>query len=127
MAMKNIILVISMLAISLVFGEYAFTAEEETQLFMADGQLKSHPIRVFITKDINKDMKPMLMLTGSHAITKKERGEGRLVEPMVIAQNQRSEQTVNETKITLTGTLLLFDLNHYPIPSYKAVMRLTPT
>lgn len=125
--MKNIILVISMLVMNLVFGKYAFTAEEETQLFMADGQLKSHPIRVFITKDINKDMKPRLRLTGSHAITKKKKGEDRLIEPMLIAQNQKSEQTVNETKIALTGTLLLFDLSHYPIPSYKAVMRLTPT
>lgn len=125
--MKNIYLVISMLVMTLVISQEALSAEEKVQLFMADGQLKSHPLRLFITKDIDETMSPKLMLTGIHSITKKNEAEDRLIEPMLIAQNQKSEQIVNDTKITFTGTLFLFDLSSYPIPAYKAVMRLTPT
>lgn len=103
------------------------SAEPQVQLFMADGQLKSHPMRLFITKDIDESMMPQLLLTGSHAISKKQIAEGQRIEPMLIARHQQSEQVVNDAKVSLSGTLILFDLSHYPIPFYKAVMRLTPT
>ena len=125
--MKNIFLVISVLITTLIFSHSAWSSEEKTQLFMADGQLKSHPLRIFLTKDIDETMSPKLMLTGSHAITRKNEGEDQLIAPMLVAKNQRSEQTINDTQVSLTGTLLLFDLRHYPIPAYKSVMRLTPT
>lgn len=96
-------------------------------LFMADGQLKSHPIRVFISQDIADSMKPRLVLTASHVISPKRPEEQRFIEPMLVARHQTVEQVVNEAKIALTGTLLLFDLSHYPVPFYKTVVRLTPT
>jgi len=125
--MKNTFLVIPWLVMTLLFSQGAWSAEEKMQLFMADGQLKSHPLRLFLTRDIDESMSPRLMLTGSHAITQKNAAEDQLIAPMLIAQNQKSDQTINDTQVTLTGTLLLFDLRHYPIPAYKAVMRLTPT
>ncbi|MDD5323413.1 MAG: hypothetical protein PHD43_22960 [Methylococcales bacterium] len=125
--MKNTFLVIPWLVMMLLFSQGAWSAEEKIQLFMADGQLKSHPLRLFVTRDIDESMSPRLMLTGSHAITQKNAAEDQLIAPMLIAQNQKSEQTINDTQVTLTGTLLLFDLRHYPIPAYKTVMRLTPT
>ena len=102
-------------------------AEEQIRLFMPDGQLKSHPVRVFITRDIGASMNPMLKLTGSHAIIEKQQGEDDLIKPMLIARHQQSEQSIAGQKITLEGTLILFDLTQYPIPFYKAVTRLTPT
>ena len=125
--MKNTLLVISWFVMTLLFQSGRMSAEENIQLFMADGQLKSHPLRLFLTQNIDESMSPRLMLTGSHAITKKNAVEDQLIAPMLIAQNQKSEQTINDAQVTLTGTLLLFDLRHYPIPAYKAVMRLTPT
>jgi len=125
--MKNTLLVIPWLLMSLLFSQGAWPAEDKIQLFMADGQLKSHPLRLFVTQNIDESMSPRLRLTGSHAITQKNAIEDELIAPMLIAQNQKSEQTINGAQVTLTGTLLLFDLRHYPIPAYKAVMRLTPT
>lgn len=98
-----------------------------TRLFMADGQLKSHPIRVFINQDIADDMKPTLVLTGSHAVNPAQPVEPVRVQPMLLARQQTSEQQVNDQTVMVTGTLMLFDLSHYPIPLYKTVVRLTPT
>lgn len=98
-----------------------------TRLFMSDGQLKSHPIRVFINQDIAEDMKPTLVLTGSHAVNPAQLVEPVRVQPMLLARQQISEQQVNDQKVSMTGTLMLFDLSHYPIPLYKTVVRLTPT
>jgi len=125
--MKNIRLLTILLAMILFMSSNASSAEESVQLFMADGQLKSHPIRVFITKDIADSVSPKLMLKGSHAISKKNAAEDLLIKPLLIARKQESEQIINENKVILTGTLLLFDLSHYPIPGYKTAMRLTPT
>jgi len=125
--MKKVHLLTFLSVIMLCISPFALSSEESVQLFMADGQLKSHPIRVFITKDITDSMSPKLMLKGSHAFSKKNSAEDSLIKPLLIARKQESEQMDNENKVTLTGTLLLFDLSHYPIPNYKTAMRLTPT
>ncbi len=121
---------ISCLAILILFSSISFTAqanEEETSLFMADGQLKSHPIRIFITKDITEDMHPQLILPGNHSITEEKQSEKIPTKPMYFARNQQSEQVINGSKVTLTGTLLLFDIANYDIDWFKAVTRVTPT
>lgn len=100
--MKNKIKLGFVSALLCLISQTALSAEEKIQLFMADGQLKSHPLRLFITKDIDETMRPKLMLTGSHAITKKSKGEDQLIKPMLIAQNQKSEQTVNDINSTLS-------------------------
>lgn len=97
------------------------------RLFMADGQLKSHPVRVFINQDISEDMQPSLILTGSYAINTDPSIEPVKVKPMLIARQQLAEQQENGQLITVKGTLILFDLRHYPVPLYKTVVRLTPT
>jgi len=100
---------------------------DAVRLYMPDGQLKTHPIKVFINQDIPRSMHPKLQLTGSHAITEKQEEENYLRKPMVLARNQEWVEVRRGSKISSTGTLMLFDLSNYPIPFYKATMRLTPT
>ncbi len=96
------------------------------ELFVADGQLMSHPFRVFVTHDITPDMQPRLLLQASHTISPVQKGEFERIKPLVIARNQISTETVAGQKVQMTGTLLLFDLQKYPVPPYKGMIRLTP-
>lgn len=96
------------------------------ELFVADGQLMSHPFRVFVTHDITPDMQPRLSLHASHTFSAVQKGERDSIRPLVIARNQISTETVAGQKIQVTGTLLLFDLQDYPVPLYKGMIRLTP-
>jgi hypothetical protein len=50
---------------------FAASDGETPQLFMPDGQLKSHTIRVYVTHDISADQQPRLRLLRSHAVTKR--------------------------------------------------------
>ena len=106
---------------------HAQEADRVVRLFMSDGQFKSHPIRVYVTADIAEHMKPELRLTGRHTMTDQKEGGDRLLKPVVVARHQTWMAVVEGEKVSCQGTLLLFDLNHYPIPFYKAMMRLTPT
>jgi hypothetical protein len=45
---------------------------------------------------------------------------------MTVAPHQQLYQTVNGQQIASIGTVLLFDLRHYPLPFYKAMIRVTP-
>jgi len=103
------------------------TAETAVHLYMPDGQLNSHPIKVFINKDISRSMHPKLRLTASHAITEKQESEDDLKKPMVLARHQEWVEVQYGNQVRSVGTLMLFDLSNYPIPFYKATMRLTPT
>ncbi|MFZ5594379.1 MAG: hypothetical protein ACOY4D_08995 [Pseudomonadota bacterium] len=96
------------------------------ELFVADGQLMSHPFRVFLTHDITPEMQPRLSLHASHTFSTAQKGERDEIKPLVIARNQISTETVASQKIQMTGTLLLFDLQNYPVPPYKGMIRLTP-
>jgi len=100
---------------------------DAVRLYMPDGQLKTHPVKVFINKDISREMDPKLQLNGSHAITEKQEEEDYLRKPMVLGRNQEWIEELNGSKVSATGTLMLFDLSNYPIPFYKATMRLMPT
>ena len=106
----------------------AADTNEPVQLFMPDGQLKSHPLRVFVDRDITASMKPMLKLTESHAVTRQNQSELQAHPAMLLARHQKSVQLINGQEVSFTGTLLLFDLRErFHIPFYKAVARVTPT
>jgi len=128
---RRSVMVIRQLAIILVLFLNPAPALTEpsaaTRLNMPDGQLKSHPIKVFINRDITRDMQPKLQLAASHAITEKQDGESFLREPMVLARHQEWTEIRHGTRVSVVGTLMLFDLSNYPIPFYKATMRLIPT
>src|SRR5262245_60444708 len=46
--------------------------ESTLRLYMPDGQLKSHSIRVYVSRDIQPNQNPQLRLLRSHAVTKKD-------------------------------------------------------
>ena len=105
---------------------HAQEAATPVQLFMPDGQLKSHPVRVFVTNDVTEAMEPQFQLTGSHAICEQKAGESRLRKPEVVARHHKWVEIMEGERVGFTGTLLLYDLGKYPIPFYKAMMRVTP-
>ncbi len=111
----------------LLLSGSVFASDPSTHLHMPDGQLSSHPIRVYATPDIPESLDPRLRLTGSHEVTKKHTTEDELIKPFVHATNQNWVEIVAGQKVTRTGTLLLFDLRNYPIHPLKAMIRLTPT
>jgi hypothetical protein len=100
-------------------------AEPDTgaELYMRDGQLKSHPVRIFVTHDISDAMKPRLTLMTNHAITEAEPNANQEIEPKHIGRWQSMEVNKDEP---LNGTLLLFDLKDYPVPPYKGMTRVLP-
>lgn len=98
---------------------------ETPQLFMPDGQLKSHTVRVYVTHDISPDLQPRLRLLRSHAVTKKAMDESRPLEPGIVAPGQEWVERVGGQDIRRRGTLLLFDLSSLDF-HYKAMMRVMP-
>lgn len=99
---------------------------EAPRLFMPDGQLKSHSVRVYITKDIPASQEPRLRLLRSHALTKKAVDEATRLEPGIVAPGQEWVERVSGQEVRRTGTLLLFDLSSLDFRYYKAMMRVTP-
>ena len=81
----------------------AADTNEPVQLFMPDGQLKSHPLRVFVDRDITASMKPMLKLTESHAVTRQNQSELQAHPAMLLARHQKSVQLINGQEVSFTG------------------------
>lgn len=117
-----------LLVAALISVPWATCAQENRQgprLFMPDGQLKSHTVRVYVTGDISADRQPRLMLLRSHALTKKAVDEAARLEPGIVAPGQEWVERVNGQDVRRTGTLLLFDLGNIDF-SFKAMMRVMP-
>lgn len=106
-------------------ASHAANDGQSIQLFMPDGQLKSHTVRVYVTHDISENQKPELRLLRSHALTRKAVDEARQIEPGIVVPGQEWVQRVRGQEIRRTGTLLLFDLNNLKF-HYKAMMRVMP-
>jgi hypothetical protein len=104
---------------------FAASEAETPQLFMPDGQLKSHTVRVYVTHDISVDQQPRLRLLRSHAVTKKAVDESRPLEPAVVALGQQWVERVGGQDLRRRGTLLLFDLSNLDF-RYKAMLRVMP-
>src|SRR5574340_185098 len=96
-----------------------------TRVYMPDGQLKSHSIRVYVTPDIPPNQHPRLRLLRSHAVTKKAVDEARREEPGLMAPSQEWIEVVDGQQVRRSGTLLLFDLSHIDF-DYKAMLRVMP-
>ncbi|MEW6490614.1 MAG: hypothetical protein AB1578_22215, partial [Thermodesulfobacteriota bacterium] len=104
----------------------AAAARDPVRLFMPDGQLQSHPVRVFVTEDLSHADEPALILHGSHAVTRVLEGEERARKPRLLARNHLWVQEEAGQQVVYRGTLLVFDLRDYPIPLYKAAVRVMP-
>ena len=116
-----------LLIVFLIFMPVAAMAATDgpVQIFMPDGQLKSHTVKIYVTKDIQADQKPRLRLLRSHAVTQKTVGEEAHMGPVIVAPAQEWIQSVMGEEIRRTGTLLLFDLSDLDF-QYKAMIRVTP-
>ncbi len=104
---------------------FAVSDGETPKLFVPDGQLKSHTVRVYVTHDISVDQQPRLRLLRSHAVTKKAIDESRRLEPGIVAPGQEWVEQVDGQDIRRRGTLLLFDLSDLDF-RYKAMLRVMP-
>ena len=102
-------------------------AEEDQQarIYMPDGQLKSHSVRVYLTQDIVASQSPRLRLLRSHAVTKRAVDEAALHEPGIVAPHQEWIESVKGQDVLRRGTLLLFDLSSQKF-SAKAMLRVMP-
>ena len=98
-------------------------AENEYTLIVADGQLKSHPIRVFIPHDIRSDMNPRFSLVNATSPD----GTPWTARPRLVARHQTRTETIDGQAVQLSGTMFLFDCSEYKIPFYKAMTRIAPT
>jgi inhibitor of cysteine peptidase len=80
----------------------AAVSEPAFRLYMTDGQLKSHPIRVYVTRDILPNQSPRLRLLRSHAVKKKAVDEVALEDPGVVAPGQEWIYEYNMEKRSMT-------------------------
>jgi hypothetical protein len=55
------------------------------QLYMPDGQLKSHSLRVYVTHELREKHNPQLRLLRSHAVTEGTSGEDALRTPSIVS------------------------------------------
>ncbi len=100
-------------------------------LIMQDGQLKSHPVRVFVRDaEITRRMRPILCLVAIDQVTRKKYDEiwckGPSFRPFEVASGQTMAYKVEGTSLTLNGTMMLFDIDSLIIPYYKTGMRVIP-
>jgi hypothetical protein len=99
--------------------------EETARLFMPDGQLKSHLIKVLISQDISEGMHPRLAIIDATTAI----GHGTKewsTQPALVAPRQVRVMEIEGEQVQVTGTAFLFDLSRYPVPYYKAMTRITP-
>jgi hypothetical protein len=92
---------------------------------MPDGQLKSHSIRIYLTREILPTQNPRLRLLRSHAVTKKAVDEAVQEEPELVAPNQEWIEPVEAQQVRRSGTLLMFDISNRDF-GYKAMLRVMP-
>ncbi|MEW6507077.1 MAG: hypothetical protein AB1432_04945 [Bacteroidota bacterium] len=100
-------------------------------LIMADGQLRSHPVKVFIANaNITEDMEPQLFLIGIYQRTRTKFGNvlnsSHPFKPYQVASDQTMTYKLNDATTTVKGTMMVFDLSEIKMPIYDAGMRLLP-
>jgi hypothetical protein len=100
-------------------------AEPMPRVYMPDGQLKSHSIRIYVTRDVQEGQNPKLRLLRSHEITKKKMSEATRYEPTFVAPGTNWAETVDEQQVRPNGTLLLFDVSKEEF-ELKAMVRVLP-
>jgi hypothetical protein len=121
----RILLAASWIVVSTCAGRAV--TNEPVRVFMPDGQIKSHLLRVYITEDITEADNPTLtLLAGRFLIETLPNWAERTNSYRELARLQHWTETVNGQEISRTGTLLVFDLRKADFPIFKACMRVTP-
>lgn len=94
-------------------------------IYMPDGQLHSHPIRVYVTANIPPNPKPKLRLLRSRAVSEAVDEDDELKVPVIVAPGQQWMESFEGEQFPRSGTLLLFDLSELDF-QYKAMLRVMP-
>ncbi|OGU36170.1 MAG: hypothetical protein A2068_08070 [Ignavibacteria bacterium GWB2_35_6b] len=115
----------------LVINSSAQNEEKKPVLKMSDGQLQSHPVKIFVADaNITKEMKPTLELIGlkktKYDSTGKVTHTKYIFDPKTVAVNQTVAYEVDGTQITYTGTIMLFDFKNLDIKFYESGLRVLP-
>jgi len=95
------------------------------RLYMPDGQLKSHMLRVYLTTNVTSEQNPRLQLFRSHAVTAAAETEGALLEPSVVAPGQEWVEVIDGQEFQRSGTVLLFNARNLPFGA-RATIRVLP-
>jgi hypothetical protein len=95
------------------------------RLYMPDGQLKSHLLRVFLTGNVEPDQHPRLQLLRSHAVLGAPEREEQLLEPSLVAPGQEWTEVVDGREFQRSGTVLLFNARDVPF-GMRATIRVMP-
>jgi hypothetical protein len=98
-------------------------SSEPIHLYMPDGQLRSSPVRIYVTCDLTTSDNPVLQLYSLHALTRLNPLESRKQSPEYVASGQSWTENVDGQEIAKAGTVILFDLSKYPIEAYKPMKR----
>ena len=101
------------------------------EIFMADGQLPSHPIRIYERDKDLTNSNPRLCLTRRVKVVETETDtlfcrDKDWYFPFEIAANQKWIDESSGHKVSKTGSLLLFDLVNFPISPYRSGARVLP-
>jgi hypothetical protein len=105
-------------------GEPA-TPASTARLYMADGQLISHGLTVYVTADLHASSDVQLKLFRSHAITSPGAGEDQPLVPALVAAGQEWSETFQGRPIHPRGTMLIFDTSRMSLET-RAMTRVRP-
>lgn len=103
----------------------AGTRAAPANLYMPDGQLVSHVVRIYLERDLTSAAQPRLYLLENNAVTSRSKSYGRWWEPMLVAPGQKWTQSIKGADTAKNGTLILFDLKNVDF-QYKAMRRVKP-
>lgn len=103
----------------------ATTPVPATPLYMPDGQLRSHRIRVYLPTTIVLSDHPTLTLLRSHSATVQAPGEETPRPPTLVAPGQEWTESTDGQAHRQQGTLLLFDLGNEPF-GFRPMVRARP-
>ena len=114
---NSIVLRIFIFLLVACFASGYSAPKDPLYLFMEDGQQFSRPVKVFVTADISANSNPELRLNNAPITFK----------PMVIAQNQKTIQRINNFEQEVTGTFMVFNLQGVSLSLLQPTMRVYPT
>jgi hypothetical protein len=95
-------------------------------MYVRDGQLRSHRFTLFVTAQLEPEMKPRLSFVGAHLLTKKTELETAVFDSPLMASHQVRPVMIGDTEVNVSGTVLLFDLPAPKLGRYKSAVRLLP-
>ena len=95
-------------------------------LTMADGQLVSWNLRVFLPQPLPANAQTWLCLLSGHAVAAAATGQQRALKAAVVAQGSQAAKAADGSLITQTGTVVLFERRSDLLQPWKPSMRVWP-